>query len=201
MAAVAPPSARRCTYTTRSAASSSSGLVVSTIVVRPARCARRPRAILASVCASTALVGSTRTRISGSASSARASRTPLRLTAGERAAAGGQLAVESARHRLQHVRRRRYLQRGPERVASSAPAAAASASRSSRATAEQVRVRRGDQDPGAAPRRPAGRPAARRRAPAPGPSGRPYRPSRSASADRLVRAVGGDHRGTRPAAR
>src|SRR5581483_9657544 len=59
--------------TTRSARSSTSGLVVTTAVVRPARASRSRLAIRASVCASTALVGSTSTRISASLSSARAS--------------------------------------------------------------------------------------------------------------------------------
>ena len=43
--------------------SSSSGLAVMTTVVRPARCARSRSAIRASVCASTALVGSTSTSV------------------------------------------------------------------------------------------------------------------------------------------
>ena len=59
--------------TTRSARSSTSGLVVTTTVVRPARASRRRAAIRASVCASTALVGSTSTSSSASASSARTS--------------------------------------------------------------------------------------------------------------------------------
>ena len=64
-----PPSNR----TTRSARSSTSGLVVTITVVLPARASRSRSAIRASVCASTALVGSTRTSVSASESSARAS--------------------------------------------------------------------------------------------------------------------------------
>ncbi len=60
------------TRTTLSAWSSTSGLVAAITVVRPARASRSRRAILASVWASTALVGSTRTSTSASASSARA---------------------------------------------------------------------------------------------------------------------------------
>ena len=58
---------------TSSAWSSMSGLAVVTTVVRPSRCRRSRSAIRASVCASTADVGSTSTRMSGSVTSARVS--------------------------------------------------------------------------------------------------------------------------------
>ncbi len=57
-----------------SAGSSTRGEVVVTTVVRPCRAARRPAAMAASVCASTAEVGSTAISTSGSASNARARR-------------------------------------------------------------------------------------------------------------------------------
>ena len=69
------PSCRNATW---SAWCSSSGETVVMIVVRPRRCSASRRAISASVWASTAEVGSTSTRISGSAASARASTTRCR---------------------------------------------------------------------------------------------------------------------------
>ena len=68
-----PATGRPDRKATRSAWCSSSGDTVVTIVVRPRRCSASRSAIIASVCASTAEVGSTSTRISGSSASARAS--------------------------------------------------------------------------------------------------------------------------------
>ena len=69
-------------------------------------------AIRASVCASTALVGSSSTRTSGSASSARASTSRCRWPAGERAAALLDLGVEPVRERVEDVLRAGGRDRG-----------------------------------------------------------------------------------------
>ena len=119
------------TNATWSTASSSSGLVVVTTVVRPARCARSRAAIRASVWASTALVGSTSTRISGSAASARASTSRCRWPPENDAAAlgdrrcrgpsGSASRMSSADAVCERRARRRRAPRDVEPVAAAGP--------------------------------------------------------------------------------
>ena len=88
---------------TRSAWCSSSGETVVTIVVRPRRYSASRSAIIASVWASTAEVGSTRTRISGSRGQRPGQHHPLPLAAGQAAAPLVEPALPAAGER----RRRR----------------------------------------------------------------------------------------------
>ena len=131
-----PPSRKA----TSSHCSSSSGLVVITTVVRPARAARSRSAIRASVCASTALVGSSSTRTSGSATSARASTSRWRWPPEKRPAALLDLGVQAVRA-ARRGRPRRRRSRAPSSSAASSPAACPSGSSSSRSVPdEQPRV-------------------------------------------------------------
>ena len=89
--------------TTVSAWSSTSGLEETTTVVLPARKSWSWRAMRASVWASTALVGSTSTRISAFGEQRPREHEPLPLAARERAAALVDDLVETGRQRDEHV--------------------------------------------------------------------------------------------------
>ena len=179
------PSSR---YATVSARSRTSGLAVMTTVVKPARAACSRSAIRASVWASTALVGSTRTRISGVGEQRADEREPLALAAGEGARTLVDRLVEPLRQRLEHVLRRGHGHRGEDLgVGGTSPGVE---NRPERA-GEQHRIRLADDDarPHRVERQVAERDAAERDAGGVGETAEAVRERRG-----LVRAGGDDAR-------
>ena len=135
------PTRPSSTRTTRSARSSTSGLVVTITVVRPARAPRRSRAMRASVWASTALVGSTSTRISGSARRARARTSRCRCPPENDRPRSSIVASRPVRQRVEHVLRVRDRQRLEDGIVARPPDARGRAGRAARPRRESAPAR------------------------------------------------------------